>query len=171
VTKQVAIESMSREASRWFVEDSDGTTMLMTNHLDDPVLVEWDERDGGWSCSSCGRFDPKRNAPVTCPHVMAAGRRLPVTQALGMVSQVMSKSARRAGSSETVEVTTDAERPKEAGAKKRAQRVADHDATFVAATPVVVRQMTDEDRERLAAARARKARTYETPERPNRSHW
>jgi hypothetical protein len=157
------MKSMVQQASRWFVEDRDGGTFLVTNHLDDPLLVEWDEVAGGWTCSSCGTFIASHSAAkVTCAHVMAAGRRLPLTVALGMIPQVANKGRQTSAAEGSKPLGRRAElrgiaASLSAGSVKRAEVARKHDERHAAVTSeVTVRQATDEDRARLAERRRRK---------------
>lgn len=167
VNKTDATRSASAEAARWTPAEVEGSTILVGNGMT-TVLVDWNEQTRGWECSHCGPQDVGSNpASLACPHVMAAGRHLPLEVALALVAQVsreritkLSKPTRGGKNGDDAAAEKALAESLERGAPKRAERVRAHDAEFVAASPVVVRQATPEDLERLRLARQRKAKQY-----------
>lgn len=160
----------SEKTNRWRVEDSDGAMFLLSRiGRSEAVLVEHNgER---WVCSEDGPQPTSRTAPkVQCVHVEVVGSRLPLSVALSIASSIAAsadkaKVGRGGRSKGMLEAERASARLLAAGQEKRAERAREHDSSFVMATPVVVRQMTDADRAKLEVARARKAKRYEHPVR------
>jgi hypothetical protein len=119
--------------------------------------------DDHWVCSECGHHTGKKVA-TTCVHVGAATRDLPLQTALSIMSRVAdgSRFTTTKANSERDAARQSAEALAR-GAEARARRAADHDGSHVAASPLVVRQATPEDLQRLRLARDRKANAYEMP--------
>jgi hypothetical protein len=148
---------------RWSVVERDGATHLLRTLGGREAIVDHDGTR--WVCSECGPQKVATTAAEQCPHVVVVGRNLPLSLATTLGARV-AKTDRKSPPSdvEKVRLKTQAE-ILAAGEAKRAERAREHDKAFVAATPVVVRTMTAEDRAKLEAARARRGRTFQEPER------
>lgn len=164
--KKTAIRTTPSETAHWVIDDSDDTTWLLRRlGSGRPVVVE---HDGvGWVCSEDGQ-QPGRagqaHAMGQCVHVQVVGRSLSVPLAATLAARIASTHAKRGTEkAEKVERRSQADIIA-AGAEVRAKKAQEHDEAFVAATPVVVRQATDEDRRKLEEARARRARTFQAPD-------
>lgn len=161
---------MTKDATRWRVTERDGSIAIVSRLGYEDVIVEWSHDH--WVCSACGsQATTGKTCPVTCEHVMAVGRYLPVNLALAMVSAFAkpprpTKPPREAKFGRTLE-DGETERAVAAslakGAAHRAARAAEHDEAYSPMTsPVTVRQATEADRLKLEAARERKSKTFKT---------
>lgn len=157
----------------WVVEESQGTTFLLRRV--GSIRTALIEHDGErWQCSEDGPQQGRRgSATGQCVHVRVVARRLPLPTAQEIAARIMAPTAKRSFTgvpATSVEQAEQAERRSEvdimaAGAGKRAERAREHDEAFQGITgEVTVRRMTDEDRRKLAESRARKSRSFVTPD-------
>jgi hypothetical protein len=167
VTDTATATTLANEAARWSVDEAD-ETVIIVRRLDDLVLVEWDDAARGWACSACGEQRSGSSAPITCEHIVAAGRGMSLATALELVATLApSRGGRPVGKTTSLSrQERDTARAEAeilaAGAEARARRAAEHDATHADRTSEIhVRQMTDEDRVKLEARREAKRKAYE----------
>jgi hypothetical protein len=167
-TKQIAPSPAPPppETGRCWLEELDGFVALVGRTRGDDVLVEFNPASKAWECSACGR-----QPILACAHVGAVTARLPLATALAIGRIIApnrpgSLSTKVGGAAEGNSVNEKALAAALAkGASKRAERLSLHDQEHQRLTgPVTVRQMTDEDRERLRLARERKRRLVGDPE-------
>ena len=143
------------------VVERHGLLVLVRSWRGSEALVEFDKSQAAWVCSECG-------ANARCTHIETATRHMP----LEMVREVAAVVAPRKGSASLSAKAGGAAEGQAANDKasavamaksaiERAERVARHDEQHQRVVgEVTTRQMTDEERARLAERRAAKARTF-----------
>lgn len=140
---------------RW-VAERDGMLAVVRSMRGDESLVEFDVGRKRWVCSAHGAR--------VCDCVSAAIRELPVAVALRVAALIAAKrkggslSAKSGGAKDGESANQRAlANALATSASERAERVSVHDRQHEQATAAVTtRQMTDEDRTRLAERRAAK---------------
>lgn len=161
---------IAREINRWVAQEVDGDTLLVRDWITgEEVLFSWDDDGPGWVCSTCGLFnaDGRATQPVvTCAHVMGGLQGLPVAEACQVGSRLIKHRKGKTAEAKAIEPdpkAIEAARAAIARAEAKAHqgRHADRDNKHRQVTSeVVVRQMSDEDRAKLAERRAKKARAF-----------
>lgn len=148
----------SPAVGRYWVVELDGFVALVESARQGEALVEFNADSKAWECSVHGP-----QGKVGCGHVTAVTARLPVRTALRIASIVAPARDRRLGSKvgEAVEGAVANEKANAIALTKsaieRAERVSRYDREHQQVTsPVTVRHMTPEDRERLAERRRHK---------------
>lgn len=142
------------------VVERHGLMALVRSLFGDEALVEFDKACKSWVCSECG-------PNAKCGHIDVATRDLSLEAVREVASVVAPRKAgtlsSKAGGAAEGQTANDKARVV-ALAKtsiERAERVAQHDRKHEQIVgEVTVRQMTDEERARLAERRAKKSRAF-----------
>jgi hypothetical protein len=164
----------------WVVVERDGFTTLVRDFIrGDEALVEFQPRPASaWLCSECGEFPPPRmkagnvkTAILTCPHIETTTRTMPAATALQIMASVAPSRNPTMSSKAGGAAVGGAENEKAQAvalaksAIARAERIGARDQEYKRITgEVTVRTMSDEDRAKLQAARARKQRLVGAPD-------
>lgn len=143
----------------YWVAERQGLLVLVASLLGGEALVEFDASRAAWVCSEC----PKGK----CDHIDAATKRLPLADVRRVAAVVAPRKAgtlsSKAGGAAEGQAANDKARAVALAksAIERAEQVELHDRKHEAIVgEVTVRQMSDEERARLAERRAMKARAF-----------
>lgn len=169
-TAKAAKSTKSPAAARlWHVVERDGFLALVRNPYGDEVLVEFRANPKAWVCSECGDYSIGKgfSGLLTCLHISAATRAMPpdLAQKIGdIVAPHKGSTLNSKGGSAAPGLVANEKAAAVALAKsaiERAERNEARDREYKGITaPVVVRQMTDEDRAKLEERRRAKSKTF-----------
>lgn len=162
----------------WSVAERDDDVFVVRSMGADDVLVHWEAADG-WICGACGPQTQDGAAQEVCEHTRAATQALPVGLAARLAARLApsTRNAPVSGSASVIERSNSPEtkpttaRTAERRAARQAELERDAAERRQITSAVAVRQMADEDRQKLAARRAARRRRFGPPEpdeRPSR---
>lgn len=162
----------------WSVAERDDDVFVVRSTGADDVLVHWEAADG-WICGACGPQTQDGAAQEVCEHASAATQALSVGLAARLAARLAppTRNASVSGGTTVIERSTNQDpKPTSArAAERRASRQAELERDVAdrrkITSAIAVRQMTDEDRQKLAARRAARRRRFGPPEpdeRPSR---